>query len=380
MSDTGGWTTPEGWGGPAEPPRSSPGLPSQGYPGGLDRGYPAQRYPGHPEPGGPRAGDGLRPAAEVPLRPGVVPLRPLGLGEVLDGAVGVLRRYPRPTLGLAAIVALATSLLNLLLVTTAFRPLFELDQQALANGDTAQLQQAVGGAAAGGALTLVLGLLSGAVLTGAITAVVGKAVLGAPITFGQAWRLVLPRLPALIGLAVLTLVLVYAALLAGLVLAVVLIAVGGAPAALLGVPLGLAGVGLAIYLYGRLALAPCALVLEGAGVRTSLTRSGVLVKGDWWRVVGILILTLLIGQFVASVLQVPFTVFGAGSFGGLVNGQTEALSARALIATTVGGLIAGTLVAPFTAGVRALLYVDRRMRAEGLDVSLSAAATRATTG
>ena len=39
----------------------------------------------------------------------------------------------------------------------------------------------------------------------------------------------------------------------------------------------------------------------------------------------------------------------------------------------VGAGIAQTVVAPFTAGVRALLYIDRRMRAEGLDVSLMAA-------
>ena len=38
----------------------------------------------------------------------------------------------------------------------------------------------------------------------------------------------------------------------------------------------------------------------------------------------------------------------------------------------VAGALATTLVAPFTAGVRALLYIDRRMRAEGLDIALVA--------
>ena len=36
----------------------------------------------------------------------LVPLRPLGIGEILDGAVTYIRRYPRPTLGIAAGVAL----------------------------------------------------------------------------------------------------------------------------------------------------------------------------------------------------------------------------------------------------------------------------------
>jgi len=42
--------------------------------------------------------------------------------------------------------------------------------------------------------------------------------------------------------------------------------------------------------------------------------------------------------------------------------------------TQVGGGIATFLVSPFSSGVRALLYVDRRMRAEGLDLTLQAAA------
>ena len=36
----------------------------------------------------------------------------------------------------------------------------------------------------------------------------------------------------------------------------------------------------------------------------------------------------------------------------------------------VSGLIAASLTTPFTAGVDALLYVDQRIRREGLDVQL----------
>ena len=46
---------------------------------------------------------------------------------------------------------------------------------------------------------------------------------------------------------------------------------------------------------------------------------------------------------------------------------------KVVLAAVYGGLVV-TVVKPFTAGVRALLYVDRRMRAEGLDVQLAAAA------
>jgi hypothetical protein len=49
----------------------------------------------------------------------------------------------------------------------------------------------------------------------------------------------------------------------------------------------------------------------------------------------------------------------------------------------LGGIVAGMITAPFLAGVLALLYIDRRMRAEGLDFVLrrqERTARRATAG
>ena len=56
-------------------------------------------------------------------------------------------------------------------------------------------------------------------------------------------------------------------------------------------------------------------------------------------------------------------------------GDTAGATTTALVLTQIGGGVAQTVTSPFTSGVRALLYVDRRMRAEGLDVALAAAAT-----
>ena len=379
MSEPGGWSTPDGWGAPASPP---PPAPGQGYgqqdPGQpgygqrpADLGYGQQPAPGTPPYGRPQAPWGTRPVDD---KPGVVPLRPLGLGEVLDGAVGVLRRYPRPALGLAALVALVSTVCNVLLLVTAFEPFLRVDTAALDRGDTAALENAIGGAFAGASLSLLLALVSGAVMTGAMTAVVGKAVLGEPMTFGQAWAQVRARLLPLIGLALLVLVIVAGTLIGATVAGIALIAVLGGTGAFVGVPLMLAGAAVALWLYVRLSLAPCALVLERTGIGTSLRRSAVLVKRDWWRVFGVLLLTVVIGTFVSQVVQLPFAALGAGSVGGVFDPETDVLGTRSLVMSAIGGGLAATLVAPFTAGVRALLYVDRRMRAEGLDVSLSAAA------
>jgi hypothetical protein len=297
-----------------------------------------------------------------------VPLRPLGLGEMLDGAVGVIRRYPRPTLGMSAAVAVVMALLNLVMVLTLFRPFLSMDPGTPITGSTEGLEAMVGGAAAGALLTGLLALLTTALLTGVLTAVVGKAVLGQPLDAREAWQTVQPRLVKLVAVSVL--IALITAVVAGVAVAVavVLVAIGGPALALIGVPLALAGLLAAVYVSVRLSLAPCALVLERIGVRESLRRSWALVKGDWWRVFGISLLTMVIAGFVTLLIQLPFELLGGGLTG-------DALAARALILSAIGSIVASTLIQPFSAGVRALLYVDRRMRAEGLDVALAAAAT-----
>ena len=367
-----GWAAPAGWGGPTQPAPPSPGQPSPPPPAYGQPSPPPPAYGQAPVyGGGPYGGWAPRPPVS---KPGVVPLRPLGLGEVLDGAVGVLRRYPRPALGIAAIVAVVSVLIQTVITATALRPLLQLDSQSLETGGTAAIEGAIGGAVAGGAVALILAVLSGAVLTGALTVVVGKAVLGEPMSLAQTWTSVRPVLGRLIGLSLLVGAVVGGVLLAGTAVGVLLFALGTA-GAVLGSLVLLATAAAGVYVYVRLALAPCALVLERSGVRASLTRSSVLVKGDWWRVFGILLLVLVIGSFVSLTLQLPFEALGAGSLGGIVDAERDVLTARSLALSAIGSIVTTTLITPFTAGARALLYVDRRMRAEGLDVALAAAAS-----
>ncbi len=362
----GGWTSPDGRSAPESPPPSAPAAPQP---------PPAAQFQAPPGWGGPPSGSTSDWGAPRPpeLRPGVLPLRPVGLGELLDGAVSLTRRYPRPALGFSAGVALVATALNLALALTAFRPLLTLDTSTLEAGDLSTLEGALGGAAVGGLGAAAISALATLVLTGVMTAIAGRAVLGQPMTVAQAWAEVRPAMGRLIGIAVLTALAVYGSLVvAGIALAGLALAAG--PVALLGVvPLGLAAVAGAIYLYGRLSLAPAVALLEKAGVRTSLRRSGVLVRRSWWRIMGILVLTVLIAGFVGQIVQAPFLVFGAlpTGLGSLVDpGGT---STRILVLSAIGGGFAQTIVAPFSAGVRALLYIDRRMRAEGLDVALTAA-------
>lgn len=359
-----GWTSP---GGEEAPGPSYGGAPAYGEPASTWQSPPGW---GQPRP--------LQP------QPGVVPLRPLGLGELLDGAVGIIRRYPRPVLGLSAALSIIVTVINVTLVVTAFKPLLRFDANQLSGNGSAsgtdQLDGFLGGTALGGVASSIVSVLAAIVLTGVLTAIAGKGVLGEPMTLQQAWGEVRPVLGRLVGLALLTGLLIYGTFAVGIVAAVALVALAGTGGAVVGVLLGIAGACGAVYLYCRLSLAPCATVLERAGIRQSMRRSGILVRRSWWRVFGVLALAFVVGAVVSQVVQVPFLLFGIAPLGfrggaGLIEGTT-----RLLVLTYIGGGIAQTVVAPFTAGVRALLYVDRRMRAEGLDVALQAAVAEGSAG
>ena len=82
------------------------------------------------------AGAALPPPGSRPMPAGgavsrgAVPMRPLGLGELLDGSVAVIRSYPRPVLAMSAAVAVASALLQLVVTLTLLGPLTNTDKRA----------------------------------------------------------------------------------------------------------------------------------------------------------------------------------------------------------------------------------------------------------
>jgi hypothetical protein len=138
----------------------------------------------------------------------------------------------------------------------------------------------------------------------------------------------------------------------------------------LGIP---AFVVVAAYLYTAFALAPPAIVLERQGVVASLRRSRSLVRGAWWRTFGILLLVNLIAQVLAGILGVPFTVLTL--LAAWVTGDgLNVYAILPLLVTALGTIVASAVTWPFTAVSTALIYVDRRMRREALDLELARAA------
>ncbi len=377
VSDQPGWTPP-----------SEPGPPADAVPPGWAPQQPPAYRPA------PQPAWGQQPAWEQqpawgqqpgwgqqqwtppppPPKPGVIPLRPLGVGEVLDGAISAIRAQPALMLGLSAVVAVVTQLLTVpltwLLLRDAGDQAFSVSEPADPGEDFTFAASAISAAGIQVVVTLVAALL----LTGILTVAVSRAVLGERLGARDAWERARPRIPALLGVTALV-ILVELGVLVVCLGPGILLAVASAPVAVtviafvIGVPLGIA---VAVYLYVAFALAPATVVLERQRVVGSLRRSRGLVQGAWWRTFGILLLVNVIAQVLSGIISVPTTVVTV--LVSLTTGSGNPYEILPLLVTALGTIVASAITWPFTAVSTALLYVDRRIRREGLDIELARAA------
>jgi hypothetical protein len=269
------------------------------------------------------------------------------VGDILDGAFRATRRNPRVMLGLSAGFAVVQ-----VVVTTA--------TSLLVFHDIGDATGSGGGLGIGTALgndglqlfALFMTMLLGGVLTGMLSLVVTQDVLGRRMDLAQVWAQTRPRVGTLLGLAVVTSFLSFLGLIACIVTGV--------------------------WLWGIWAVAIPAGMVERTTVGGALRRSRQLVAGTFWRVWGIRALGWLVLQVVAALISLPFLVLAFVAGGGLdaFTGPGGTPVAFLLI-VGLGSLIGATLTAPIRAGVDALLYVDLRMRKEGLDIALQASAVPA---
>lgn len=312
-----------------------------------------------------------------PPKPGVIPLRPLGVGEILDGAISSIRAQPKLMLGLSAVVAVVTQLLSVpltwLLLRDAGDVAFGFDEPASSDEQFAFTASAL----SAGGIQVIVTLVAALLLTGILTVAVSRAVLGQQIGAGQAWAQARPRVPALLGVTGLVILIEVGVLALSLAPGILLAALDApTPAVVVAFVVGVpVAVCLAVYLYVAFALAAPAIVLERRRVLVSLRRSRELVRGAWWRTFGILLLVNVIAQFLAGILSVPFTVLTlVVTF--LTSGGTDLnpYEILPLLVTALGTIVASAVTWPFTAVSTALLYVDRRIRREALDIELARAA------
>ncbi|MFF9377650.1 hypothetical protein ACF1BB_24295 [Streptomyces griseoluteus] len=361
----GQWSAPTGAPAPGQAPPPPP--PGAGWGGQPPAGWGGPQAWGHGWGGPP-------PAA----KPGVIPLRPLSIGEILDGAISTMRAYWRTVLGISLTVAVLTELCALLLQGVLLKD----TTSTLSDPDVtpAEALRSLGSITAGALLVGVVSVVGTIVATALLTTVTSRAVLGKPISIGEAWRESRGQLLKLLGLLMLLALITSGVLVAGALpgLVVGLVAGFDAPAVILLVLGILAAVVVVIWLTVRFSLASPALMLERQGVWKSLSRSAKLVQGSWWRVLGVQFLAGLIANMVSWIAVIPFTVIAFAVNGekmtALMGTGAQPAGWSFLLITGIGSVIGATLTMPVKAGVTVLLYIDQRIRREALDLELARAA------
>jgi glycerophosphoryl diester phosphodiesterase family protein len=421
MSDNSAWGAA---GGPGDGPQGQPGAGQPGPPGGPTPGQPGP-YPPYGQPPPPYGqppppygqppppygrppppyGQAPPPYGQAPYgqppygayppygqyvppgyrppgpEPGGIPLRPMGVGEILSGAFTSIRRNPVATLGLSAILLTVYGVASTAFSLAVRRVVGDVNFQPGQTLTHEQVRHLLFDVFAvllpSGLAIIALAFIIQIILTGLLTVVIGRGVLGQKVSMGEAWQLALPRLPAILGAIVLNALCVLGPVVVLAALVVVLaLAHASAAAVVIGILGGIAVIALDILLGIRFSMAPPIVVLERQGPARALGRSWRLVGGSFWRVFGILLLAGIIVLVVGAVLQIPFSLAEAlaGGSAGLF-GMAGTRSVAAIIIAGVGTIVSSAVSRPVSAGVTVLLYLDLRMRKEGLDLALQNAAT-----
>jgi hypothetical protein len=292
-------------------------------------------------------------------------LRPMSFGEILDSAFGLYRRHFVPLFVTALIPMAIAALLGAVIGGTALT-------SGGAEGNPDRYFAAIFPITA---LTFIM-LIA---MYGALTREVAQAWTGAPVSVGDGYRAgfrsFLTILASSVVLAIISFVAIFVVVLAlGIVVGIVAAATGAAAggaesilaaAGVLGAVLAIVSfLGIFLFLASYFAFLP-AIVLEGAGPLRALGRSMQLARGARWRVIGILVTTWLI-----VILPTIGATILTGGMSMITNPGAPPSATTFLVQQAVGGIV-GALTYPFMIAAIVLLYFDRRVRSEALDVQMA---------
>jgi len=335
---------------------------------GWQQGYPP---PGH------------QPGWTPPPKPGLIPLRPLTLGPLLAAPFQALRRNPRITVGAALLLQGIPQIVVSVLIAGGIALLVSRVVSGEAQDRPALQAGLIGGGIVLGVLSLVITTVFSALLQGVIVGEVARETLGEKLTFGAVWRLVRGRLGALIGWTLLYALAWLVAIALVTAVAFALGSLGGAAGIIGAVLVGLVGgiglIVLAFWVNTKVAMVPSAIVLERLPLTSAVARSWRLTTGYFWRTLGIILLVGVIVYAITQTVSIPFGLIG-GMLGGIF-APTAASSPDPLTSVLVTQFSVNVLASIVTAIVGAigsviqtaavaLLYIDLRMRKEGLDLEL----------
>ena len=268
-------------------------------------------------------------------------LKPLDVGQLIDAA---MKLYTQNAVQLWKIVAIVVLPLQVIWVIVSR---LILGSVYVVNGPLGNGLHTTSGRANGINALLELVFYLGSLLsTGALFTFQLNAYLGRPHSVEESFRFAFARhrVFSLLWISILTIVLTIAGL--------ILLLVGS------------------IWIAVSLCVAIPVLFLEGATGFSAVSRSYELVKGRWWATFG----RLIVLGIMLAVLYFVISAIGLG-IANSVSSPFVWLIVRALFFT-----IAAILFSPFYAAVINVLYVDLRVRKEGLDHGALASRLDAVTG
>ena len=258
-------------------------------------------------------------------------MRPLGVGEILDGAIKVWRTDFRrlfPWVALFSVpgqLGVAALRLSIPKITTS-------EGAVSGTVPTKDLRAFLGGTF----LIVLISVISSLLISAGLTAYLTDRVLDRPTNLKACLRVGLSRLLPLLGTVLLVGV--------GVGFGIVACIVPG------------------IILFVRWNYANQAVVVERAGPLAAIKRSYWLTAGRFWPLLAIIMLSLILAGIVSSVLT--------GILGAIVAAITHSNRLATAATGFVTGVVAGGLTLPFSAAVSVITYLDLRVRREGLDVQL----------
>ena len=381
---------PQGYG--AQQGYTAPQAP-QGY--GAQQGYTAPQAPqgyGAQPSYGAQPGYNAQPGASGysttnrwgwQSKPGIIPLRPLTMGDLFSGAFEAIRSNPKVLSGFTVVIMLLVSLIasvSILLSGLGYESVANTDydpqalQQSLEDRSNVLLLQMISNL-----VQWIVTFAGTSILTGLLASTVSQMTVGRNLTLSEAWAMTRKRLGSLLGSFALT------AVITMIPVVLWIVAVFASLAALMGgnddlwwlVLVAFAAiipVFILIYFFQiKLLFAPICAVLEEIGPVASLKRSWSLVKGEFWPTLGRFLLLNLVVGFIGG-----FIGFVIGLIGGLVS-----FAATSDPSSPIGSAIAmffvmlgSSLLLPFSASFETLMYTDLRIRKENFAAVLAQASAQ----
>jgi hypothetical protein len=312
-----------------------------------------------------------------PPKPGLIPLRPLGFGTLLAAPFQVVRRNPKATFGSGLIVQLVVVVATVVFVGAAAvwagaraASAAGSDLDAIEAGNVAIILVSI-------LVPLALSLFASALLQAVLVLEVARATLGEKRRLGELWKAAFRRILPLTGwFALIALaVVIVLGIVVGLIVIATVTGPAGVAVAVIGIVLiALATAAAAVWLGTKLALVPSAIVLERLGVGAAMRRSWSLTRGHFWRTFGVIALVSLILNVASQLLSTPFS-FLIPIVAALIDPNNSGSGIVAIVVLyfvfLAFTIIISALAAVVQAATVAVVYLDLRMRTEGLDIELT---------